>query len=113
MPPIDHRLGIDHRLVKFSEFFSKIKKGQVVAEVIEEGKLKSYLVAARATGFKVEVIADEEEGFPYWPGMLQGGEAHHKLKRKGFIGVSIEKPEAAKNHFPFWDNLRTLESKKA
>lgn len=93
---------------------AKIKSGQVVTLVIAENRLPSYSETALATGFKVEKIAGEGEEFP----LLRGTPGEEKVVsqqvvRKGYIAVSIEKPEGSKKDTgPFWTALTRLERKQ-
>lgn len=118
--------GKDPRVGGNSELVSKIANHQAVTLVIQQDRLPSYLEAALSTGFKVEKIADEGEEFPYISIKMyresiqveydaetrQPKVSNIKVQGKGYVAVSIERPEDSKNHTPFWDKLKSLEQKK-
>lgn len=101
---------------KYAEITAKLKKGEVQVHVLSESALLPFSRAALATGFKVELIADEGEYCsvegPFNP------RPSDRIK-EGCIVVSIEKPEGSRestdsrDFAPFWDMLRSLRQKKS
>lgn len=98
------------------EFASQIANHWVVTEQIRRDRLAAFLRAALATGFRVEEIAKEGEEFPFTSGKPV---RHNKLevfmrrvKGEDCIAVSVEKPKAVENHFPFWRTVAEFEQEE-
>jgi len=114
--------GIDPRVVRYlhPELVNKLANSQALTTVISEERLPDYLNAALATGFKVEKIAGEGEKFPVrsedyvnGEGRIQTKVYNREVVGKGNIAVSIRGPKGIKDCAPFWDNLNSLQQKKA
>jgi len=126
---VEQPISPDKGIADRKALVSKVASGQIVTTTIPKDELTSYLMAAKLSGFKVEKIAGEGEEFPRWFGTYEnrttqakygyrGGlqrtePVSVKVQGKGYIAVSVEKPEGSKDsHDPFWRNLESLEPKK-
>lgn len=96
--------GIDRSEAGYLDLVSKVERNQSITLAINKDILPSYLRAASATGFKVKKIAEEGEWF-----LSSVGKSKIPVQGKGYIAVSIERPEGSKDHRDFWRSFESLD----
>ncbi len=82
-----------------------IRESTPVKEQISKSDLPLYLQAASASGFTVEVIAQE--------GKRVFDNCGSWRVMKGFVGIAILKSPAAEDHTPFWQTLEMLRDQQS